>query len=474
VVKLSQQSISGHCRRCNAALAYTPGAAAITCRYCGDVQPIAQVEAAPARASSSYQELLKAAFESAPRAEVQTLRCGGCGAETTRPANVISDRCPFCASPKLSTGGARLGEPAGVLPFRVDEASARGSIERWQRELWFKPGTLFTACPPLHAVYLPYWSFDWDVTTDYVAQPNKGAPQPGRDRTQLTGSTVLASRSVPVQMGADLEPWDLDQIVAPNPQLLLGIRAETHGELDGLARGAALSHRLLDREIDFKIRPGAGSSRPTIVSRTMTYHGVRHRLLLLPVWTTSYVFQGRSYHVLVNARTGEVAGERPVSAARVVRMFLAPFALPLVVGAIAGATGDAMSFGLALWGTLALQSILILITRSGEAGGSARHGQFFLEREGVRGTENFGEVMGGLMQNDAASRREIWRFFGFVGLFLSVAPLASLALYRNQTFPLAMVIAFHVFSAVGVLAVWISYRENVKEKRALLGLDDPR
>jgi hypothetical protein len=471
---LSQNSPSGHCRRCNAGLEYTPGAADITCRYCGEQQPIAYREAAPARAATSYQDFLRAEFERAPRADVQTIKCGGCGAETTRPASVLSDRCPFCASPALSAGGALLRAPDGVLPFHVDEARARQAVEGWQQALWFKPGPLFTAAPPVHAVYLPYWSFDWDVTTDYVAQPNKGAPQPGRDRTQVTGSTVLASRSVPVTMGADLEPWDLDQIVAPDPRMLLGVHAETHGELDGLSRGAALSHRLLDREIDFKIRPGAGSSRPTIVSRTATYHGVRYRLLLLPVWTTSYVFQGRTYKVLVNARSGEVAGERPVNAGRVARMFLAPFALPLVVAVIAGAIGGGMSFSFGLWGTLAAQSILILITRSGAQAGSARHGQFFLKREGTRGTENFGEIMGGLMQNDAASRQEIWRFFGFIGLFLTIGPLISLGLYSNQSFPLGMVIAFHLFSTVCVLAVWLSYRENVKEKRALLGLDDPR
>ena len=40
-------------------------------------------------------------------------------------------------------------------------------------------------------------------------------------------------------IGSDLEPWDLDQIVAPRDALFVGIRAETHDEAEGLARGAA-------------------------------------------------------------------------------------------------------------------------------------------------------------------------------------------------------------------------------------------
>jgi len=37
----------------------------------------------------------------------------------------------------------------------------------------------------------------------------------------------------------------------------------------------------------------------------------------LPVWIGAYRFQGKVYQVAVNARTGEVQGERPYSAAKI-------------------------------------------------------------------------------------------------------------------------------------------------------------
>jgi hypothetical protein len=43
------------------------------------------------------------------------------------------------------------------------------------------------------------------------------------------------------------------------------------------------------------------------------YADVTFRHLLLPVWIGAYRFQGKVYQVLVNARTGEVQGERPYS-----------------------------------------------------------------------------------------------------------------------------------------------------------------
>jgi hypothetical protein len=38
---------------------------------------------------------------------------------------------------------------------------------------------------------------------------------------------------------------------------------------------------------------------------------------LLPVWIGAYRFQNRAYQVVVNARTGEVQGERPFSSAKI-------------------------------------------------------------------------------------------------------------------------------------------------------------
>jgi hypothetical protein len=45
----------------------------------------------------------------------------------------------------------------------------------------------------------------------------------------------------------------------------------------------------------------------TVFSRIFFLH------LLLPVWIGAYQFQGKVYHIVVNARTGDVEGERPWS-----------------------------------------------------------------------------------------------------------------------------------------------------------------
>ena len=55
------------------------------------------------------------------------------------------------------------------------------------------------------------------------------------------------------------------------------------------------------------------------------------RHLLLPVWIGAYRFQDKVYQVAVNARTGEVQGERPYSKAKIALLVAAVLLVILVI-----------------------------------------------------------------------------------------------------------------------------------------------
>jgi len=68
------------------------------------------------------------------------------------------------------------------------------------------------------------------------------------------------------------------------------------------------------------------------VSRINTiYSSIFFLHLLLPVWIGAYRFQGQIYHVAINARTGEVQGERPYSAWKIGLLVAAIIAAILLV-----------------------------------------------------------------------------------------------------------------------------------------------
>lgn len=55
---------------------------------------------------------------------------------------------------------------------------------------------------------------------------------------------------------------------------------------------------------------------------------VRFKHLLLPMWISSFRYKEKVYRFIVNARTGEVAGERPWSVIKIV------FTVLVVIGVI--------------------------------------------------------------------------------------------------------------------------------------------
>jgi hypothetical protein len=61
------------------------------------------------------------------------------------------------------------------------------------------------------------------------------------------------------------------------------------------------------------------------------YSNTTFRHLLLPVWIGAYRFQGKVFQVAVNARTGEVQGERPYSAAKIALLVAAILLIVCVI-----------------------------------------------------------------------------------------------------------------------------------------------
>jgi hypothetical protein len=82
--------------------------------------------------------------------------------------------------------------------------------------------------------------------------------------------------------------------------------------------------RLIDSDI--------GGDHQQINSVQTQNVGVTFKHLLLPLWLAVYRYQNQTYRILVNARTGEVAGRRPYSWLKITLLVL--LCLILVLGLI--------------------------------------------------------------------------------------------------------------------------------------------
>jgi hypothetical protein len=83
----------------------------------------------------------------------------------------------------------------------------------------------------------------------------------------------------------------------------------------------------MDEHIAASIRRDIGGDHQRIHSTDTRYDDITFKHVLLPLWISAYRYRDRSFRFLVNARTGEVCGERPYSAAKITLAVLAALIL---------------------------------------------------------------------------------------------------------------------------------------------------
>ena len=346
------------CSECGASLSYKPGAGKLVCPYCGTENEIeragqqtspwgAKTGSGPEIRELDYYAALNDALDDAEIEETATVKCPGCAAEVSLDASTQADDCPFCATPlaREESHKHRHPKPQGVLPFAFEEREARGRMASWLGSLWFAPNSLkkyAEAGRPLSGVYLPHYTYDAVGDADYRGQRGDayyvtqtrtvmvdGKPQTEtyQERrvnwTNVSGHVRHAFDDVLVQASDTMGPasqaaeyggasWDLAALEPYRKEFLAGFRAEAPalGLEDGYNRANQLMEQTLVRDIKFDI----GGDEQRISSMTSSYSDITFKHVLLPVWLASYRWNNKAFRVVVNGRTGQVAGERPYSA----------------------------------------------------------------------------------------------------------------------------------------------------------------
>lgn len=354
------------CDACGADLRFDPGAALLECDHCGNTQ---QISDGMAFNTSQIAELdLRAALEAKlPEEEMEETRvskCPNCAAEVEFDSNIHAAECPFCATPVVTdTGIHRHIKPRAVLPFAIQEASAREAMTQWLGRLWFAPSGLQEYARngrSMQGIYVPFWTFDADTTSNYAGERGtvyyetktvtrdgkqqqvrvakvRWQPARGRVKRFFDDVLVLASRSLPKRYTDALQPWDLSGLEPYAPEYLAGFRAEGYAvELtDGFAEARMLMDQVIRRDVKFDI----GGDRQRIRQIETQVSDVTFKHVLLPVWLAAYKYRGKTYRFVVNGQTGRVQGERPYSAIKITVALVVVAILAGIVGFIAAQNG---------------------------------------------------------------------------------------------------------------------------------------
>src|SRR5262245_44367772 len=260
----------------------------------------------------------------------------------------LAGECPFCGAKIVAepTAAQAVLKPESLIPFRIDHRQASVAIKQWLSSRWFAPNALVRLAreETANGVYLPFWTYDAYTVSHYTGERGEyywvdetyvDVDQRGNrvTRTRRVRKTrwypasgtvsrwfddvlIPASKSLPAERLTALEPWGLKDLKPYQPAYLAGYKAQRY-QVD-LKDGFELAKAAVAPAISRDVCQDIGGDEQRVHEVRTAYSGITFKHLLLPLWVSAYRFSDKIYQVLVNARTGEVQGERPYSVWKIV------------------------------------------------------------------------------------------------------------------------------------------------------------
>lgn len=334
---ISLSSDTYQCRGCGAALKYKPGTTLLHCDYCGtdtpiDVKIVDEVEELDFEQYVQTEEILNTKA-------TKVISCRKCGAESTFDESMKSVECPYCCTPLIEADAheERLIQPSYLLPFKISDNEIRVHMLTWLSKRWFAPNKLKTRA--LHSnrqqgVYIPCWTYDAQTNTDYAGQRGDnytvtvGSGKNRRTETRTRWSSrsghislffddvmVPASKIITTQVMTEISNWDTMNMVEADNRFLSGFITEKYNI--NMQTGFTSAKSIMESDIQYAIRQDIGGDKQRINSFKTRFSSIKFKLILLPVYMSSYTYNNKLYHFFVNGRTGRVTGDRPYSVAKI-------------------------------------------------------------------------------------------------------------------------------------------------------------
>ncbi len=343
---MSENEEKFSCSKCGGDLEFKPGSAVLVCPYCGTENAISGKEIRIEE--KDYRETLsrlRAQEEREETIETMVTTCGSCGAEMSLGVNRTAGECAFCGSNIIAQGKSKRAlKPEALLPFRIGRQQAAERFSRWLRRRWFAPNRLKSSARPegLKGIYTPYWTYDAETVTEYSGSRGdyydstenytemvdgkpvskirqvrnlRWSPVSGVVENSFDDVLVHAAGNMNEKYVNRLEPWDLENLVPYDSSYLPGFQVESYSV--DIETGLSEAKKRMAPVIEYSIRRDIGGDQQTIRRCSTQYGAISFKHILLPVWMSAYRYQDKVYQFMVNARTGEVHGERPWSAAKI-------------------------------------------------------------------------------------------------------------------------------------------------------------
>ncbi len=348
------------CAACGAQAEWHPKRQALICPYCGTIAPAELNQETGQVHEIDLVETLRAMPDELRgwQTEKRTVRCRSCQAISVFDPARVGQNCEFCGSPELVDYDEIKAplRPQSVLPFAVDEVRVRESIRRWYAGKWLAPGTFtkHAMVDTVRGLYLPYWTFDAQVRCPWTAEAGHYhyttqtyRDGQGKTRTRqvrhvrwtssagtqehfFDDQPVPGTRGIERSLLAAIEPFPTSDLVPYDTAYLSGFVIEHYQVV--LIEAARDARAVMNA----RLRDMCASQVPGDTHRNLQiqpqYSGETFKHVLVPVWLLAYHYRSKTYQLVVNGVTGEMAGDYPKSPWKLAMLVL--LAILVVLGMV--------------------------------------------------------------------------------------------------------------------------------------------
>ncbi len=341
-----EKVLSLPCPSCGGKLSYSAKKKNICCEHCGHSEAINKAN--DRVVEHNLHDALDDLPYHTPECEGQKVfDCQSCGAKFMIEQAQIKVDCGFCGSKNVNLEAFEHSyiEPMGIVPFSIPKNQAVEQFSTWIKKGWFKPNKLkrLASMDSIHGVYVPFWTYDAQTESSYsgeagyrstvTRQVNVNGEMQSKRVTEtrwvhksghishfFDDVLVVASSGVNQKLMEKIEPFKLSDVVNYDARLMLGWEAEVYSlELD---QGSKVADKIMDKRLKAmaKAQIGGDTQRGVIVNSQKYYQ--TFKMIMLPIWISSYMYQNKVYQFAINGQTGKVNGDKPTSWVKVVLLVL--------------------------------------------------------------------------------------------------------------------------------------------------------
>jgi len=272
-----------------------------------------------------------------------TYHCESCGAEIIGDENLGATTCPYCDSPIVLAGRVTgQDQPNYVIPFQLNKEEAMKKLEGFYKRKpllprYFKQDNRLKE---VKGIYIPFWLFDSSVegSGHYRATRSRFWTTGNVDYEEISHFDIFrsghanfskvptdASTKTPDNLMDTIEPYDYSKLSKFDMSYLSGFLADKYDQTV--------------KECENRAESRIKNSLSGLLKNTISgYDTVREQQFvagceksdvhyaLFPVWMLTTRYKDKPYTFSVNGQTGKVAGNLPISKAK-----LFGFVIPIAV-----------------------------------------------------------------------------------------------------------------------------------------------